>query len=218
MSAPKPNTTSAIAPSSLRLYGRNPRKGNVGVVAASLRAHGQYRPIVANIGSQTGRRFEVLAGNHTLKAYRQLAAKYPDDPRWSEILVFWVDVDEDAAKRIVLADNRTAELGDYDNTQLLSLIDEVGSDLEGIGFTASDIADLVGAGEREVAEIIVGDDDPDEDDKPTGRGRQVLAYAIVFDDEDQRRIWLDFTNWLRRNLPDLTVGERVTTYLEGHEQ
>jgi ParB-like chromosome segregation protein Spo0J len=99
--------TDRVPPSALRMYQRNPRKGNVGVVASSLQAHGQYRPIVANIGTHTGRANEVLAGNHTLKAFRSLAQKHPEDERWSAILVHWVDVDDDQAKRIVLADNKT---------------------------------------------------------------------------------------------------------------
>ena len=56
----------------LRPYHRNPRRGDVAQIARSLKRTGQYRPIVANKGTHTGRPGEVLAGNHTLAAARVL--------------------------------------------------------------------------------------------------------------------------------------------------
>lgn len=88
----------------LNTFHRNPRRGDIESIAKSLRKHGQYKPIVVNSGTQTGRRNEVLAGNHTLMAARHLG--------WERIDVAVVDVDEDSAASIVLADNRLADLGD----------------------------------------------------------------------------------------------------------
>lgn len=210
MIAPQVETTSSVAPSILRLYGRNPRKGNVGSVAASLKAHGQYKPVVANIGSHTGRKFEVLAGNHTLKAFRQLAEKFPDDQRWNSILVHWVDVDEDQAARIVLADNRTAEKGRYDNKALADLLSDVSEDLTGLGYTADDLDAL-----NSVADDIVIDPDGDDDEAVSHRGQMVVSYVIVFTDEDQKKQWADFVAWMKRTMPDLTMPERLVTYIEG---
>jgi hypothetical protein len=213
MSAPEAETTTAVAPSVLRLYGRNPRKGNVGAVAASLKAHGQYKPIVANIGTHTGRTNEVLAGNHTLKAFRHLAEKFPDDPRWNSILVHWIDVDNDQAARIVLADNRTAEKGRYDNKVLADLLSVVAGDLTGLGYTAEDLDAL-----NSVADEIVIDPDADldseDDDAVSMRGQSVISYGIVFTDEDQKRQWNDFIVWLKRREPDLTMPERLVGYIE----
>ena len=213
MSAPEAETTTAVAPSVLRLYGRNPRKGNVGAVAASLKAHGQYKPIVANIGTHTGRTNEVLAGNHTLKAFRHLAEKFPDDPRWNSILVHWIDVDNDQAARIVLADNRTAEKGRYDNKVLADLLSDVAGDLTGLGYTAEDLDAL-----NSVADEIVIDPDADldseDDDAVSMRGQSVISYGIVFTDEDQKRQWNDFIVWLKRREPDLTMPERLVGYIE----
>ena len=209
---PEPETTTSVAPSVLRLYGRNPRKGNVGAVAASLKAHGQYRPIVANIGTHTGRSNEVLAGNHTLKAFRSLAERFPDDERWNAILVHWVDVDEDQAARIVLADNRTAEKGRYDNKVLAGLLESVADDLTGLGYTAEDLDAL-----NSVADDIVIDPDAglDDDDEPlNSRGVSVVSYSIVFTDDTQKKQWLDFVNWLKRTQPDATMPERLVNYIE----
>lgn len=209
MSISDAGKTTSAAPSVLRLYGRNPRKGNVGAVAASLKAHGQYRPICANIGTHTGRPREVLAGNHTVKAFRQLAEKFPDDPRWSSILVHWVDVDADQAARIVLADNRTAEKGRYDNRALADLLSDVAEDLTGLGYTADDLDAL-----NSVADDIVIDPDMDDDEPVDHRGQTVISYSLVFSDEGQKKQWLGFTDWMKRSMPDFTMPERLVSYIE----
>lgn len=98
----------------LRPYHANPRRGDVAQIARSLSRNGQYRPIVVNAGTKTGRYREVLAGNHTLAAALKLG--------WSHLAGSVVDVDDDTAARIVAADNRTAELGGYDDAQLLALL------------------------------------------------------------------------------------------------
>lgn len=212
----EPDTTVRIPPSQLRLFQKNPRKGNVGAVAASLQAHDQYRPIVANIGTHTGRKLEVLAGNHTVKAFRALAQKHPDDQRWSGILVHLVDVDEDQAKRIVLADNKTSEEGSYDNTELAGLLGDLQDSLDGFGATGFSFSDLDG---------LIPDDDPEVDPEalvdydelppePSGRGAPVISYAIVFDTAEQKATWVAFVNWLKRQHPDLTAAERISAYLE----
>lgn len=87
----------------------NPRKGNVDAVANSLATFGQRKPIIARRKDGV-----VIAGNHTLQAARQLG--------WTEIAVVWVDDDEITAKAFALADNRTAELGTYDDELLADMI------------------------------------------------------------------------------------------------
>src|SRR5262249_21972971 len=52
---------------SVRGYARNPRRGDLAAIKRSLEVNGQYRPIVVN--RRTG---EVLAGNHTWLAAREL--------------------------------------------------------------------------------------------------------------------------------------------------
>lgn len=134
--------TTAVPPSSLNLFHRNPRKGDVPAIMASLRRHTQYAPITVNLGSHTGRPNEVLKGNHTTLAFRELAEVEPDDPRWRKILVFWIDVDDDLCDRIVVADNQTGQLGGFDEKELASLLSSFGADIEGLGFTEADIDDL----------------------------------------------------------------------------
>lgn len=117
----------------LRPYHKNPRRGDVEAIARSLEVNGQYRPIVVNLGSKTGRPLEVLAGNHTLKGAVHLG--------WTSVKGSTVDVDDVAAARIVAADNRLADRGDYDEEALLDLLqNEIGAEeLDGSGYDEADI-------------------------------------------------------------------------------
>lgn len=131
----------SVHPSELNLFHLNPRSGDTGLIAGSLRANGQYRPLVVNAGTHTGRPMEVLAGNHTLMAIRDLAEKYPDDDRWQSVLVVVHDVDDDRAARIVAADNRTATVGGFDDRILAELLGGL-DDLDGTGYDLDDLADI----------------------------------------------------------------------------
>jgi hypothetical protein len=123
-------TTAEVPVADLRTYHRNPRRGNTAVIARSLTVNGQYRPLVVNTGTHTGRVNEVLAGNHTLMAARDLG--------WESIAVVTVDVDDDQAARIVAADNRTADLADYDDRLLAELLADL-PDLDGTGYDPGDL-------------------------------------------------------------------------------
>lgn len=102
----------AVPVDSLTLLPGNPRRGDVDAVARSLETFGQRKPIVAKADGT------VIAGNHTLQAAKQLG--------WDTIAVVRVDDDDTTAKAFALADNRTAELGGYDEQALADLIREVG--------------------------------------------------------------------------------------------
>jgi site-specific DNA-methyltransferase (adenine-specific) len=90
----------------------NPRQGDVDAVARSLNSFGQRKPIVVRKDDGT-----IIAGNHTWQAAKKLG--------WTEIAVAFVGDDDVTAKAYALADNRTAELGSYDEQALLDLIEEV---------------------------------------------------------------------------------------------
>lgn len=134
-------TTQRFALADVHLFHRNPRQGSVPHIEASLRAHGQYKPITINRGTHTGRPFEVLAGNHTLKALRNLQEAEPEDPRWRQVVGYLIDVDDDEATRIVLVDNRTGELGGMDVQELHALLTEL-PDLTGTAYSEADLAQL----------------------------------------------------------------------------
>jgi DNA modification methylase len=127
-------------------YGRNARRGDVAAIAASLEHHGQYRPVVAN--RRTG---EVLAGNHTLAAARQLG--------WSHIAASWVDVDADQAARIVLVDNKSNDAAGYDEALLAEILSDL-PDLAGTGFSDDELADLLASVSEVPAALTDADDVP----------------------------------------------------------
>lgn len=135
-------TTRKVHPADLNLFHKNPRVGNVDVIKGSLRAHSQYKPVLVNKGTHTGRPNEVLAGNHTIKAIRDLAEEFPEDERWQNVDVWEIDVDDDRAARIVVADNRTSELGSTDDETLLELLTKLNDSEAGLEGTAYEEYDL----------------------------------------------------------------------------
>lgn len=135
-------TVERVAVNDLNYFHRNPRIGNVQSIVDSMLSNGVFRVPVVNRGTHTGRPMEILAGNHSVKAIRQIKANNPGDDRWDSIDVYMVDVDDDRANRIVLADNRTADLGEYNNTELLNLLDSIQDDMYGTGYLPTDLSAL----------------------------------------------------------------------------
>ena len=113
----------------LEPHPQNPRRGDVTVIAESLEANGQFRPIVISNDNI------VLAGNHTLQAAKTLG--------WGKVDVvrLKVDGDSDDATRVMLADNRSSDLGTYDDSDLVQLLAEL-DELTGTGYDFDDLADL----------------------------------------------------------------------------
>lgn len=137
----------------------NPRKGDVDAVARSYEKFGQRKPIVAN------RDGTVIAGNHQLLAAKKLG--------WSEIAVVFVDDDDLTAKAFALADNRTADLGTYDDSLLAELLADVSADLELLmasGYTEQDLDDLIASIEPEQVPIAEPDVIPDKAPAKTIKG------------------------------------------------
>lgn len=87
-------------------YRKNPRVGDVDAIRESIRETGFFAPII--VQKSTG---EILAGNHRWRAAKEEGLK--------TIPCVYVDVDDTAAKKIVLADNRTNDLATY-NTDILA--------------------------------------------------------------------------------------------------
>jgi hypothetical protein len=132
-----------LAITELALFHTNPRRGDVAAIKASLLANELYKPLVVNRGTRTGRAYEVLAGNHTLMAARELFTADPDDARWSALDCYVIDVDDQRASRIVLVDNKTGQLGGFDEETLAQLlVINLGSDLTGTGYSDAELSDL----------------------------------------------------------------------------
>lgn len=115
----------------VRTHPRNARRGAVEAIRDSIRTNGVYRPLI--VQRSTG---YVLAGNHTYKALVAEGA--------TAVPVTYVDVDDDGAARIMVADNRTADLGDYDEKLLAEVLSSL-PDLSGTGYDEGALADLLDA-------------------------------------------------------------------------
>ena len=88
---------------------------NVAAIAASLKRFGQRRPLVAN-----RRNGQIEAGHGLLEAAKTLG--------WTELAVVWVDDDPRAQSGFSIADNRTAELAEWDNDRLAILLADLRND------------------------------------------------------------------------------------------
>lgn len=141
----------AVPVDQLRPLPGNPRRGDVDAVARSLAEFGQRKPVVAR------RDGTVVAGNHTLRAVLQLG--------WPEIAVVWVDDDEARAKAYALADNRTSELGTFDDEDLAAMVAEVHAVdpklLLAASFDGEDLEALLAFGRAPAEGLTDPDDVPD---------------------------------------------------------
>jgi len=127
---------------------------NIASIAASLRKFGQRKPIVVQ---QEG--MIVRAGNGTLEAARSLG--------WDEIAAIVVDDDNVTAAAFAIADNRTADLAEWDDDVLASVLGglkQEGWDLDGdLGFDQDEIDRLLDGG---TPPDVEEDDVPDTPDDP----------------------------------------------------
>jgi ParB-like chromosome segregation protein Spo0J len=117
----------------LKTHPRNPRRGDVGAIAESVSENGFFGAVLVQSSSSC-----ILAGNH-----RYLAAVQENA---TEVPVIWIDVDDDEALRILLADNRTADMAHYDEAALgalLSELTETSRGISGTGYSEDDVASLL---------------------------------------------------------------------------
>lgn len=157
-------TVEQVSLGDLRPYPGNARRQDVDAIATSLRVNGQFRPLV--VQRETA---YVLAGNGTLQAAQRLG--------WPSVQVTYVDVDETAARRIVLADNRTSDLASYDEGALLDLLADLENDLDGTGFSAEDLDALLAGTEPEEPTALVPDDSPPRERTPRDKPEYEEAYT-----------------------------------------
>jgi DNA modification methylase len=124
----------AVPIESVTLHPRNPRRGDVAAVTESLRRFGQKKPIV--VQASTG---YVVAGNHLLKAAQGL--------HWTEIAANVQDMDDAEATAFMLTDNRTSDLGGYDDALLAAIIAEQAAtdNLAATGYNEDDVAAMLRA-------------------------------------------------------------------------
>jgi|DEB0MinimDraft_6_1074348.scaffolds.fasta_scaffold53146_1 site-specific DNA-methyltransferase (adenine-specific) len=128
---------------------------NIDAIAASLHRFGQQKPIVVDSSGV------VRAGNGTLEAAKKLG--------WSEVAVVESDLEGAEMTAFAIADNRTAELAEWDDEVLaatLQALDDADVPLADAGFTAEELAEVQKAAGAEEAGEVVEDDVPEAPEEP----------------------------------------------------
>ena len=200
-------------PANARKHGER----NLSSIIDSLKAFGQQKPIVVD------KRGVVVAGNGTLEAAKRLG--------WSEISIVRSELDPTQATAFGIADNRTAELAEWDDEVLRSLLDSMDDEmLDVLAFDSKEIDALVSSLAVEVEE----DEIPEEVEPRTkpgdlwtlGRHRLLCGDSTKVDDVARlingEKVDLCFTSppyALGSSVAlsgNRTMSERGNAY-EGHE-
>lgn len=110
----------------------NPRQGDVGALSESFRRFGQQKPVVVQESSK-----QVAAGNHAIDAMTSL--------RWSHGAGVMSPLSDEDARAYLIADNRTAELGSYDEEALGAILRDLAKtgNLQGTGYDGDDVDDFL---------------------------------------------------------------------------
>ena len=124
-----------VAIDKLMPWADNPRINEHAVedVAKSIQRFGFASPIIARTENN-----EVIAGHTRLKAAIKLGL--------DRVPVRFMDLDPADARMLALADNRVAELADWDDDALAAILKELdadGLDLDGLGWDDDALADLL---------------------------------------------------------------------------
>src|SRR5688572_11973391 len=137
----RPLAALQLDPANVRCHGPD----NLSAIKASLTRFGQQKPIVVD------QRGIVVAGNGTVQAARDLG--------WTEIDVVVTDLAGSEAVAFAIADNRAAELAEWDDDALASVLAALKAEddalLEVAGFSEADFDKLVAAACPEAAQDII---------------------------------------------------------------
>jgi len=124
----------AIPIDALKEHPDNPRRGDDAAVSESIGVNKFYGAILIHKQSK-----RIIGGNTRWRAMRAAGAE--------TVPGFWVSCSPAQAKRIMLADNRTSDLAEYDEQALVDLLAEIQSQekngLLGTGYTDDDLAGLL---------------------------------------------------------------------------
>tara|TARA_R110001592_G_scaffold122620_3_gene329581 strand:+ start:21394 stop:22008 length:615 start_codon:yes stop_codon:yes gene_type:complete len=108
---------------------------NLAAIRHSLEAFGQQKPIVID---NTGK---VVAGNGTLAAAKSMG--------WETIDTVVTRLEDEKQMAFAIADNRTAELAEWDSKILAEQLKELGDDVDMTGFDEEELENLLTDGEKE---------------------------------------------------------------------
>lgn len=176
-----------VALATLVQHPQNPNFGDVGAIVESIRVNGWFGTVVA---SKRTRR--ILAGNHRCRAAAMLGI--------DRVPVYFVDVDEEAEARILLADNRTTRLGYDDDAGLAALLEplaETPTGLAGTGYDGDDLDDLL---DRLAQDALPLEERLQNDSVPLRRTVQILSPDDAAHDRVRQEVAA-----MQKKIPGLVV-------------
>ncbi len=199
----------------IKKWPKNPKIHDTGEIEASLRRFGFVYPIL--IDEKTG----MLVAGHgraeTLEQQKRSGAEPPPrvvekDGQWYVPVVRGVEFNDDGeAQAYAIADNRTVELGGWDDMLLGDALASFGTEnLDGVGFSSEDM-------ERIMANVELNEDwEPEPLPPPdlTGNDTRLGRILLVYKDEGERQKWmkrLDLPADLRRTTLDLEDLEKYSS-------
>ena len=118
-------------------WGRNPRNNDAAAerLAYTIQTHGWTTPLLVQAGSN-----RIIGGHTRLKAAIKLGL--------AEVPAVFLDVDDQQADAIAIADNRLGELATWDADELGALLRGLaddGADMAAIGYDDDELAELLAA-------------------------------------------------------------------------
>lgn len=173
-----PLTRLRLDPANARRHG----KRNLEAVCASLERWGQRLPLIAR------RNGTIIAGNARLAGMARLG--------WTWAAVLFVDDDDASAAAFAIADNRTADLAEWDSEQLAATLEKLLEEdrlvLDSVGFT------------REELQGLLEETKPDdEEEEPKGPPRARLLERLLRETADGIRASLERFRSLEEIAPRL---------------
>lgn len=161
-----------VAIDTLEPFPDNPRRGDVSAIRGSLVRFGQVKPIVID-----GTR--IIAGHHLVKAAQEEG--------WTHIAAIPNAFgDDDEARAFLLADNRTSELGTYENAALvehLKALAEIDG-LFGTGYTTDDLDERLAALRRSAEPTAP----PGSDTKREHRDPTMKELVLLYGEDHFREV------------------------------
>jgi len=181
----------------------NPRTINdeeFGKLKKGLAEFGIVDPLIVNKDGT------LIGGHQRLRAAKKLG--------WMEIPAVVLDLDKPKEKALNLALNKRRGEWDYGKlTSLLKEFDDYGDfDIELTGFDVIEATEITELTDVDPSSILNDDGgfggDPSATDTPGKKA--IIQYVLIFNDEDEQKMWHDWLRELKEKHPGLpTIAERV---------
>lgn len=206
----KPPAIIELALTKIVMYERNSNVHSVAQIerlTKSIKEFGFLVPCV--VKTRPDGKFDLAAGHGRIVAAKRAGLK-------SVPVVVADHLSPTQFKAFVIADNKLAEMGEWDMNLLKAELSELrldGFDVEALGFDADEADRLLG--------VIAGDNGGDDgggagDDGSEGEEKKLqtnIAYNIIFDTDAQQQTWFSFLRYLKAEVEGESIGARLRVFI-----